>query len=281
MAKLLCGLILTAVFLIPANAQRTGKLQVQVQKSGKVTMEDGSPPPEPVVVEALCGAAAAVPVARTDSKGGFIIGHGRDADVDARMQRGSASSASGRNLAGCALQARLPGYRSSQLHVADSEAIDLGVIVMRRVAGEGVTESATSLQASKDARRAFETAITMAPNQAELYVAFARFDFATAEPEHGLTALHAAVSLDRTNQEALSELRSVYRRVDPQGCGVTADLLSLRRSSCEPVQQYRCAGYRMVAQYAAAVPITLQIANQARKAAVVAGCPAASPAGAQ
>jgi superkiller protein 3 len=148
--------ILAAIFLAAATAQRTGKLQVQVQKSGKVTMEDGSPPPEPVVIEALCGAAAAVPVARSDSKGGFIIGHGRDADVDARMQRGSASSAGGRNLAGCALQARLPGYRSSRLRVADSEAIDLGVIVIRRAAGEGVAESATSQQASKDARRAFE-----------------------------------------------------------------------------------------------------------------------------
>ncbi len=156
MARTLCGLILTAALLAPAHAQRTGKLQVQVQKSGKVTMEDGSPPPEPVVIEALCGAAAAVPVARSDSRGGFIVGHGRDADVDARMQRGSTASSSGRNLAGCALQARLPGYRSSQVHVADSEAIDLGVIVLRRAAGEGVAESATSLKASKDARRAFE-----------------------------------------------------------------------------------------------------------------------------
>ena len=154
--RILCGLLLTVIVLAPANAQRTGKLQVQVQKSGKVTLEDGSPPPEPAVIEALCGAAAAVPVARTDSKGGFIIGHGRDADVDARMQRGSAASATGRNLAGCALQARLPGYRSSRLRVADSEAIDLGVIVVRRASGEGVTESATGLRAPKEAQRAFE-----------------------------------------------------------------------------------------------------------------------------
>ena len=107
--------LLAAVVCLPAAGQRggssSGRMQIPVQKSGKVVMEDRSPLPEPVIVEAVCGASAAVPLARTDSKGGFIVGRGRGADVDARMQRGAVANIS--NLAGCSLVARLPGYLSS------------------------------------------------------------------------------------------------------------------------------------------------------------------------
>jgi len=155
---------IVAALLVPrlaigqrGSSQRTGKMQIPVQKSGKVVMEDGTPLPEPVVVEALCAGGMAVPIARTDSKGGFIVGHGRDADVDARLQRGSTGGSG--NLAGCLLLARLPGYRSSALRVMDNEAFDLGAIVLQRPAGvEGAMHSATSLRAPKDAQRAFEKA---------------------------------------------------------------------------------------------------------------------------
>ena len=146
-----------------ANGQRGGsrsntggKMEIPVQKSGKVVMEDGSPLPEPVLVEAACGGGVALPVARTDSKGGFIVGRGRDADVDARLQRGAASTG---NLAGCALMARLPGYRSSVLRVVDNQTFDLGTIVLQKQAGvEGTMFSATSQQAPKDAQKVFEKA---------------------------------------------------------------------------------------------------------------------------
>ena len=135
----------------------TGRMQIPVQKSGKVVMEDGTPPPEPVLVEATCGGAASLPVARTDSKGGFIVGHGRDAEVDARLQQGTYGSTG--NLAGCALVARLPGYESSVLRVVDSEAIDLGTIILQRPPGiEGTLYSATGRRAPKEAQKAFEKA---------------------------------------------------------------------------------------------------------------------------
>jgi tetratricopeptide (TPR) repeat protein len=153
---------LAAALFFPgsADAQRggsTGRMQIPVQKSGKVQMEDGTPPPESVIVEASCGSGVAVPIARTDSRGGFIVGRGRDSDVDARLQRGSTGSSA--NLAGCALFARLPGYQSSAIRVVDNEAIDLGTIVLSRFAVvEGTMHSATSLRAPKDARKAFEKA---------------------------------------------------------------------------------------------------------------------------
>jgi tetratricopeptide (TPR) repeat protein len=146
---------------VPVSGQRNsggGKMQVPVQKSGKVMMEDGSPLPEPVLVEAACGRGIATPIARTDSKGGFIVGKGRNSDVDARVQT-SGGAATG-SLAGCSLEARLPGYQSSQLRVVDNEAFDLGVIVLRRPAGvEGSLYSATALRAPKDAKRALEKGV--------------------------------------------------------------------------------------------------------------------------
>jgi cytochrome c-type biogenesis protein CcmH/NrfG len=166
-----------AVLLVTgsANGQRkgggssgpgAGRIQVPVQKSGKVTMEDGTPPPESLVVEAMCGGAP-MPIARTDQKGGFIVGRGRGADVDARMQQGTVATAGsvgncsssdlGSCLAGCSLRARLPGYESSQLRVSDNEQFDLGTIVLKRLSGvEGTEFSATTGQAPKNAQKAYE-----------------------------------------------------------------------------------------------------------------------------
>lgn len=168
-AAYLFGLVFVAIVAAllvagSANGQRggsqqssTGKMQIPVQKSGKVVMEDGTRLPEPVIVEAVCASGMAVPIARTDSRGGFIVGRGRDADVDARLQRGSTGGPA--NLAGCFLQAHLPGYQSSALRVVDNEAFDLGTIVLGRPAGvEGTMHSAISLRAPKDAQRAFEKA---------------------------------------------------------------------------------------------------------------------------
>jgi tetratricopeptide (TPR) repeat protein len=132
-----------------------GKMTIPVQKSGKVVMEDGTPLPESVLVEAAC-AGTVLPVARTDSKGGFIIGRGRESDVDARFQSGTTA---GGVTAGCWLRARLPGYESSILRVTDSETFDLGTIVLKRPAGiEGTAYSATSLKAPKAAQKALEKA---------------------------------------------------------------------------------------------------------------------------
>lgn len=59
------------------------------------------------------------------------------------------------------LRARLAGYRSSSLEVTDTEAADLGTIVLSRPAGiTGNLYSATSKDAPKPAAKAFEKAKT-------------------------------------------------------------------------------------------------------------------------
>jgi len=160
---------LALAVLIPFSVfaqQRTGRMQIPTQMSGKVLMEDGTPPPEPVQVEVVCPGSGAVPVARTDKKGGFVVGSAADINmVDARQgsssaRPGSASSAAPSVVpAGCSVQARLVGHVSTSVTVVNSTAVDLGTIILRRVAGvDGSMTSATSLNAPKDARKAFEKA---------------------------------------------------------------------------------------------------------------------------
>src|SRR6185369_8784009 len=145
---------LVAVYLcvMPANGQRggsktggsTGKMEIPVQKSGKVVTQDGSPLPEPAEVVAFCGTTVARPIAKTDSKGGFVVGSGRSGEADARLQTNSCGPggvlAGNINLRGCSLEARIPGYQSSALRITDDAQFDLGTIVLSRRQGvEGVT----------------------------------------------------------------------------------------------------------------------------------------------
>jgi Tfp pilus assembly protein PilF len=159
--------VVIAIFVLPPLcAQTRQKLQIPVQMSGKVLMDDGTPPPEPVQVEVFCGSGAGVPIAFTDSKGGFVVRPAVGGNVmDARQPSGRAGlGASGSGAPsvippGCSVRARLAGYESSSVVVIDSVATDLGTIVLRRIAGvEGTTTSVTGLNAPKNARQAFEKA---------------------------------------------------------------------------------------------------------------------------
>jgi tetratricopeptide (TPR) repeat protein len=81
-----------------------------------------------------------------------------------RLQAAGAQAAATRNFAGCELQAALPGYRSDRLSLMNQRALEdpnVGSIVLHRRANvEGVTISATSAYAPKDAKKAFDKALT-------------------------------------------------------------------------------------------------------------------------
>ncbi len=149
--------------------------------SGKVVMEDGTPPPEQVVIERLCGAVTR-PEAYTDSKGrfSFQLGQNQQMMADASMgsvadtmpgsQMGGRNSGgmmgggrggvSERDLMGCELRASLAGFRSEAVNLAGRRALDnpdVGTIVLRRLAKvEGFTFSGTTAFAPKDAKKAYE-----------------------------------------------------------------------------------------------------------------------------
>lgn len=157
-------------------------MQRPIFLSGKVVMEDGTPPPDSVVIERICNGRVR-PEAYTDSKGRFSFQLGQntgmmqDASVssaDAGFgggnvpgQRGSMGGLGGLNrggsdqeLNGCELRASLAGFRSEVVQLTGRRMFDnpdVGTIIMRRLGNvEGTTISMTSLQAPKDAKKAYE-----------------------------------------------------------------------------------------------------------------------------
>lgn len=153
------------------------EMQRPIFLSGRVMMEDGTPPPDSVVIERVCSGVVR-PEAYTDSKGHFSLQLGQNTAVIADASVGAANSpldswsqqaggfsASGRGLSerdlmACELRASLPGYRSNIVSLAGRRSMDnpeVGTIVLRRLGQvEGTTISFTSLQAPKDARKALE-----------------------------------------------------------------------------------------------------------------------------
>lgn len=153
--------------------------------SGKVVLDDGAPPPEPVAIYMSCGGRK-VPKGYASIKGTFSIDlTGRrdltftDASVSERpgpaanddptpfkgVDDSLAAPVSGLgrvNFFGCALEVELSGYRSESIELGyrtESDSPDLGTIVLRRMGGvEGTTIRMTTLSAPKKARKAYKKA---------------------------------------------------------------------------------------------------------------------------
>ena len=159
--------------------QQFPDMQRPIFLSGKVVLDDGTAPPEPVVVERVCNGQPR-PEGYTDSKGRFSFQLGQNMGMIPDASVGSAADSMGgfgstsgsfgrsrtgvteRDLMGCELRATLPGFRSDVVNLAGRRLMDnpdVGTIVLRRLGNvEGTTISATTLQAPKDARKAFEKA---------------------------------------------------------------------------------------------------------------------------
>ena len=146
--------------------------------SGKVILADGSgAPDEPVMIERVCNGRP-INEGYTNRKGHFNLELGRnqtmfmDASSDtsggfntagraAVSGRGMGSNGvSERSLYGCELRASLPGYRSSTISLSGRRFLDspeVGTIILKRLGNvEGLTVSATGLNAPKDARKAYD-----------------------------------------------------------------------------------------------------------------------------
>lgn len=146
--------------------------------SGRVILDDGTPPQESVVIECVCNGQPR-PQGYTDSKGRFSFQLGpnnsgvlMDASVSSNPMGGfgpntgmpgSGRGISERDLAGCEIRAALPGYRSDVVSLAGRRVLDrpeIGTIILHRLGNvEGTTISMTSLQAPKDAKKAFEKGV--------------------------------------------------------------------------------------------------------------------------
>jgi len=150
--------------------------------SGKVALSDGTAPSEQVKIERVCNGSPRLE-ARTDRKGRFSFQLGQNLefqDASANGQDGfgggfgvprgpafgSNASLRDNNLFGCELRATLPGYRSDPVSLANIHYLDnpdLGTIILHPIAHvEGMTVSATTALAPKDARKAYEKGLEAA-----------------------------------------------------------------------------------------------------------------------
>ncbi len=165
----------TTPFPSDQTQQQGIEINRPVYLSGKVTLDDGTPPPDLVRIEKICGSNPK-PQGYTDSKGRFnfqldsSVGIFADASDSSfggfpgQPRRSSSSGNFGRNgepnLSGCELRAVLPGFRSDTVNLSMHRAFDnpnVGTIVLHRLGGvEGTTISYASLHAPKDATHAFE-----------------------------------------------------------------------------------------------------------------------------
>ncbi len=150
--------------------------------SGAVVMQDGTPPPEPVAIERVCGGAAHKE-GYTDSKGRYQIQLGQNFEMQDVSESSNVSSGLGgisggsgfgnpagmgmggvnpRDLIGCEVRAMLPGFQSSTAMIRVEGAfgeIRMDTITLQRLGGgEGTTISLTTMQAPNNARKAYEKA---------------------------------------------------------------------------------------------------------------------------
>lgn len=155
----------------------TEQQQQLIYISGKVLLEEGTPPPEPVAIERVCNGSPHRE-GYTDSKGNFQIQLGQGGVVQdvtesnndgyygsARNNSGPFGSSRGidqRSLLGCDIRAVLPGFLSSSvpLHAEGNFGpIQVGTLLLKKMGNvQGSTISLTTLQAPGDARHAYEKA---------------------------------------------------------------------------------------------------------------------------
>jgi tetratricopeptide (TPR) repeat protein len=166
----------------PGTGLATGPLNGYL--TGNVKLDDGTPPPEPVSIERVCDGARRK-LGYTDRKGRFsfqiasTVGAMQEANQDALGLPGTARSAAGSEfgvardqqlsgrpgtqLGNCELRAVLAGFRSGTValemrHITAEP--NVGTMVLHRLADvEGTAISLTSLQAPKEARRAYDKAL--------------------------------------------------------------------------------------------------------------------------
>jgi Flp pilus assembly protein TadD len=142
-------------------------------------MQDGTPPPEPVAIEKVCGGSAHKE-GYTDSKGHYQIQLGQNFELQdvsesggsggfgmgSRSTMGNPGSGLGgvnpRELIGCELRAMLPGFQSSTVMIRVEGSfgeIRMDTISMQRLGGgSGSTISLTTMQAPSNAKKAYEKA---------------------------------------------------------------------------------------------------------------------------
>jgi tetratricopeptide (TPR) repeat protein len=199
-------------------------------------MDDGTPPTERVAIERVCGGVARKE-GYTDSRGyfgfqlGWNLGVVQDASVGSTFDpfgRDQSSLTPGleantgvsqSELMNCDLRASLPGFRSNSLSLANRRPLehnDVGMLVLYRMgAVQGTTISAASMQAPKDAKKAYkkghellgknkpeeaqehlERAVELYPKYADAWFDLGLTHEAQRQPDEAKKCYHEALAAD-------------------------------------------------------------------------------------
>ncbi len=199
---------------LPSNTSPTvpGDAARPIFLTGKVVLNDGSSPPESVMIQRVCNGNHHTE-GYTDSKGHFSIqlGESRNVFADAsetpsRSQITQTNPTGGIResaLMNCELRASLPGFRSDVVSLAARRYMDnpdIGTIVLHRLSNvEGLTMSATSALAPKDARKAYEKGLEAAKKN---------------KPDDAQKELEKAVGVYPKYASAWYELGKIYEQRD-------------------------------------------------------------------
>ncbi len=153
----------------PCAAQEAGTFR-PLTLSGRVLMDDGTVPPEPVIVELWCeGQRQPQEYTNREGKFNFRVGGDKSRAIadSQRSAPGQQIGATGSDrsfvsMTNCELQAALPGYTSTKIYLARRsvfESSDVGTLILKRASkGEGTLISMNTASAPEDARKAFENA---------------------------------------------------------------------------------------------------------------------------
>ena len=205
--------------------------------TGRITTDDGTPTPHDVVVERVCNGRVRQQVHATPG-GDFSMQMGSTADsfLDAsgdghpdlfESQKGQPGTASGygaggrsfqmgiprRELLNCELRASVSGFRSTVVDLVEFQpslgSINVGSILVQRGAKiEGTMVSATTYEAPKDARKAYEKGLE---SEKKDKLADARSYFEKAVeiyPKHANAWFQLGTVLQKQNQK--DEARTAY-----------------------------------------------------------------------
>jgi tetratricopeptide (TPR) repeat protein len=162
-----------------SNPNPTNPILAPIFLTGRVLLDDGSPPPEAVKIERVCGGSSQA-IGFTDSQGNFTAQIGGQDQVfqDASESdsghslatalgtgqppalAGAQQNSMDRRLTDCDLRAKLTGFRSQLVSLTGRRAMDspdVGIILLHRdETPGGHTVSTNSLAVPKDARKAFD-----------------------------------------------------------------------------------------------------------------------------
>ncbi len=142
-------------------------LLVEQAISGRVLLENGAPPPEPVAVMLSCGG----PKPASELLGGRAVLTNMKGDFCIPLSVGTSSGPMGfrgaftaPRLQGCVAVIRVPGYAPYEKDLSHTMSVadcDLGKIHLRRLAagGVGTVLSNTASRAPERARREYRTAV--------------------------------------------------------------------------------------------------------------------------